>query len=436
MTTLTSDIAVTLDGVTNFSVGVDDYEWSDHWLLFVDTFVMDDTGPYTASYSLSGSDWSIALMRFTGDVRAVIEDSEVGSGRRIETLGVYGMQGVNEITLAATFVETLKGSDGAEQLALGAAGAGMVELRGGDDVVETGSGYVFTLDLGGGANRLTMGAGGANIILSGIDADIIALGTAGDVEYLNTGRGDDEISTSTGWVGSIIAGRGRDEITLGAGGTDYLHAGRDADTVILKKQAEADAFLVIDGGENVSDRFNKDSDTLDMKAFSKSLDIDLDGPAIVDSGNGVFLIRNFENASGGSKSDSITGNGEANILRGNGGADKIAGLGGADDLYGGGGKDVFIFTALSDSPAAASRRDVIHDFASGDRIDLSDIDANSKAKGNQAFSFIGDDDFSRKAGQLRYDDDVIYGDVNGDRKVDFSLQVEDVASFSKGFFML
>jgi hypothetical protein len=48
---------------------------------------------------------------------------------------------------------------------------------------------------------------------------------------------------------------------------------------------------------------------------------------------------------------------------------------------------------------------VIVDFsgASGDRIDLSMLDANPKLAGNQAFSFIGKTAFTGKTGELRYD---------------------------------
>src|SRR6476660_8469090 len=75
-----------------------------------------------------------------------------------------------------------------------------------------------------------------------------------------------------------------------------------------------------------------------------------------------------------------------NTIIGGGGADTIKGGGGADILTGGQGADRFVFAALTDS--APSARDLITDFIPGtDIIDLSAIDANTSAKGNQALFY-------------------------------------------------
>ena len=49
-------------------------------------------------------------------------------------------------------------------------------------------------------------------------------------------------------------------------------------------------------------------------------------------------------------------------------------------------------------------RDVIYDFSSAqaDKIDISAIDARTAVSGNQAFTFIGAAEFSKKAGERRY----------------------------------
>lgn len=62
-----------------------------------------------------------------------------------------------------------------------------------------------------------------------------------------------------------------------------------------------------------------------------------------------------------------------------------------------------MFQLASDSPVAPEARDAIMDFArlQGDRIDLSQIDANSALAGNNAFRFIGTGAFSGQAGELR-----------------------------------
>jgi Ca2+-binding RTX toxin-like protein len=60
----------------------------------------------------------------------------------------------------------------------------------------------------------------------------------------------------------------------------------------------------------------------------------------------------------------------------------------ADTLVGGSSAGRFVFTALTNSSPAAP--DTIVDFTHGvDLIDLSAIDANTSASGNQAFAFAG-----------------------------------------------
>ena len=140
--------------------------------------------------------------------------------------------------------------------------------------------------------------------------------------------------------------------------------------------------------------------------------------------------------------DRLFGDEGNDTLRGENGADKLVGGAGADKLYGGAGADTFIFKTVADSKVAAASRDTIFDFRSsqGDKVDLSAIDANAKAGGNQAFTFIGDDAFSGKAGELRYQksasDTYVYADVNGDRKADFAIHFDDALSFAKGHFLL
>ncbi len=143
----------------------------------------------------------------------------------------------------------------------------------------------------------------------------------------------------------------------------------------------------------------------------------------------------IEGLTGSSYSDSLLGNGGANQIKGGAGSDKIYGRGGSDALFGGAGADSFIFRALSDS--RGSSVDTIKDFRRGaDHIDLREIDANTKIGGNQAFSFLGQAAFHGKAGELRFADGVVSGDVNGDRSADFKINVAGLSALSKGDFYL
>ena len=70
------------------------------------------------------------------------------------------------------------------------------------------------------------------------------------------------------------------------------------------------------------------------------------------------------------------------------GNDRLIGGNGSDTLIGGASSDNFVFSALSNSTPASP--DTIVDFTHGlDKIDLSAIDANTAAGGNQAFVFAG-----------------------------------------------
>ena len=145
--------------------------------------------------------------------------------------------------------------------------------------------------------------------------------------------------------------------------------------------------------------------------------------------HGGFTIANgvtIEDATGGAGNDTINGNDAANRLVGNAGADAISGGGGDDFILGGAGKDMlsggagndlFRYTARTDSGVGASR-DVIGDFAEGDKIDLSAVGATT---------FIGGDAFSGIAGQVRAvslaDQTIVEYDADGDRRADMQIEL-------------
>lgn len=188
--------------------------------------------------------------------------------------------------------------------------------------------------------------------------------------------------------------------------------------------------------------------------------------------NGVVI----ENAAGGQGRDQLTGNDADNQLSGNGGADRIWGGTGNDDLRGGGGNDQlwgqrgadrmmggagndrlqggtgrdvltggggatdsdrFIFSSTRDSAANRSR-DVITDFNTGvDVIDLRRIDADQTTAGNQSFAFstsgaanmaVWSNTFAHKT--------LIFVDVDGDSRADFSIHLKGAHDLSAGDFLL
>lgn len=137
--------------------------------------------------------------------------------------------------------------------------------------------------------------------------------------------------------------------------------------------------------------------------------------------------------------ENIVGSRHDDDLRGNRGANILYGMAGDDTLYGGAGKDSFLFKAVTES-RDGRHHDVIMDFDDGDRIVLADVDARSTIAGNQAFSFIGGRAFSGHAGELRYvksaQETMIYGDINGDKRHDFALELDGPVTLMAGDFLL
>lgn len=138
----------------------------------------------------------------------------------------------------------------------------------------------------------------------------------------------------------------------------------------------------------------------------------------------------IENAIGGSARDLLWGNDVANRLEGRGGNDVLNGFKGADTLIGGAGIDFFQFSTLNDFG------NTIVDFTPGDKIDVSKFDTNPGAAGDQAFAFIGQAAFSNVAGQLRYSNGLLEGDVDGNGLADFSVIIANAAPLTSGDFLL
>ena len=102
-------------------------------------------------------------------------------------------------------------------------------------------------------------------------------------------------------------------------------------------------------------------------------------------------------------------------------------------MIGGLGVDRFRYSALIDS--TVERADTIQ-FNQRDQIDLRRLDANATRKGNQAFRFVADAEFSGKAGELRLFESRLLADVDGDRQADFALNLRSNQAFSVDVLLL
>jgi uncharacterized protein (TIGR01370 family) len=132
------------------------------------------------------------------------------------------------------------------------------------------------------------------------------------------------------------------------------------------------------------------------------------------------------------------------VLKGGDGADLIQGGEGIDVLAGGAGADTFRYAGAYD--ATAQFPDRILDFVSGvDKIDLTRIDADLFAAGDQAFHWIGSNAFTgggaASAGELRAwqfnGSWYVEGDMDGNGSADLVIQLTiPVAPPVQGDFLL
>jgi len=158
--------------------------------------------------------------------------------------------------------------------------------------------------------------------------------------------------------------------------------------------------------------------------------------------NGSFIILS------GAGNDILVGGDQADVINGGAGDDQLFGRGGSDVLVGGLGSDLLrggfgadIFRYFSGAESTMLSPDRIEWFEGGvDRIDLSEIDANSHTATNDAFTYIGSASFSGSAGQLRYEihgtGTYIEGDINGDGVGDFRIVLLNGVVPLIGDFML
>ncbi|KZD24927.1 calcium-binding protein [Tardiphaga robiniae] len=287
----------------------------------------------------------------------------------------------------------------------------------------------------GGDGRDTIHGAAGNDVLHGDGGNDFLYGDAGN-DFLFGSDDDDRM-----WGGEgndiFVGGKGGDAFA-GASGIDTVRyetssAGIHVDLTLgtgSGSDAAGDSFSSIEIviGSRFDDTLNGDG-AANMLSGGGGKDVldGRDGNDTLDGGEGNDALT------GGAGNDILHGGAGNDQLWGNAGEDILAGGAGADVLAGGAGADRFVFTAVTDSTPGVMDR--ITDFGTGDRIDLSAVDADSNAAGQQAFAFIGGAAFGHIAGQLRYADHLLQGDVNGDGSADFQVHVNVVSLKASDFIL-
>ncbi len=298
-------------------------------------------------------------------------------------------------------------------------GGGANDTFNGDDGNDTIDGMRGNdiLNGGEGSDRL-FGWGDEDTLNGGEGIDFLDGGRGKDT--LNGDNGADELhgqrgtDTLKGGAGEdkLYGGQGRDSLDGGAG-VDYLAGGVGDDTYIVDVVGDVLHEARLAGRDTVESAV-----TWKLAAFFEELE--LTGTTAID-GTGNAFANKVTGNNGANKLLGLDGN---DTLSGGGGVDTLTGGRGNDRMAGGAGADTFILTADS---IGLKEKDRISDFSNGDGdlINLTAIDANTGADGDQAFTAVAK--FSGTAGEMALSykggTTTLKLDVDGDGKADYTLKI-------------
>ena len=393
-----------------------------------------------------------------GTDRLIIDYSAVDAGVGIQTSfsadtagggfkGYFYINQPNRIDFTSTEAFTITGT-AYDDAIVTRTGDDKVSGGDGNDVVDTGSGK--DVDDGGagfdGIGRDLSGLLGSNITFNLETGKL--LGAKGNsiknFEYLydvKTSNGNDTFVTlHNNGNDTVSSGTGND--TLNAfGGYDRFSAGGGSDTLnvdyswlstdngiqtsigVDSTNGGFQGYFYVDGGNRTD--FNG-CETFNIIATNN--DDSIAGGTGADT---LIGLDGRDTLTGNGGNDTLDGGGAADVLNGGQGKDTLIAGGGADTLTGGTEADTFVFKTADFGPLDPFALDRITDFASGsDKIDLSGIDANKGANGDQAFKFVtgaftdvGQVHVVTGAGGFLY----LEGNWDNNLAADFSIRVDGSA---------
>ncbi len=245
------------------------------------------------------------------------------------------------------------------------------------------------------------------------------------------GIGNDTLNGSNG--NDLLIGGDGDDILNGGNGNDTLNGGNGND--------------ILNGGDGQDTMDGGDGDDIFIVDDAGDVITDTSGIDQVQTIISFTLPEGFENlqftglqsgllGQGNSGNNTMQNNDAGGELQGGVGNDRFEDGAGRDVFVGGQGADTFDFSQLQNG---VLRLGEVLDFsvARGDKIDVSKIDANGNPlDGNQSFSFVGEQDFSGVAGELRFSQRLLQGDINGDGVADFEIKLVGVLELKQDDILL
>lgn len=289
-----------------------------------------------------------------------------------------------------------------------------------DTWVDAGDDNDFVKSTVEGANRIDLGGNADTYVGKGFAKsgrhDEVYGGSGDDTMTLWTrqseywGGGGDDYMSSAGYWNKLVGGDGNDTVSYQAQDKDKYLEGWGVDIDLGREYART--------GEGRKEKL-WDFENAEGTSFG-------DGLIGAKGDNKLWGMAGKDDVAGMKGNDQLFGNEGEDYLYGGNGGDELTGGLGKDHLDGGGGNDLFIFASL-DEMDKGNKADIIEDFENGDRIDLS---------GAGSLTYINDNDFNSVAGELRFEDGLLQGDVDGDGNADFEIKVKDVNSLQDGDFIL
>ncbi len=266
----------------------------------------------------------LRAMLETLEERQLLAGAGVLNGDALTVSGTGAADTISLSVSAGTLTVTVNGSD--DVFAASAVNSILIDASGGGDAITLGAGVIGSQILAGaGDDTITGGAGNDTVLGEGGDDSYVFVNSWGtDVILEEDSGGDDTMDFSAVTsslavvIGALSVSDGSNSAIHGANDVENVVGGSGDDTFIFLDNASTTGTLDAGAGTN----------TLLYSQYTTAVTVNL----TAGTGTGAGSVLNFQNVSGGSGNDTLTGTAGANRITGNSGDDVLNG-GDGDDAY-------------------------------------------------------------------------------------------------------